>query len=565
MKKVVSLLLVMVMLVSFAACNTTKPVETTGNNNAVDTNPTDTKPVETTPPEPVKITLYPLNGNSMSGVVGGWIGEYLADHGIILEILAYSDEKLNAILQGGDLPDIMYMQTPSDPEALVASGLFMDMEQYLDKLPNLTSNEMYQTALNYSKEFVSKGPLMFLPQNVGPAAPAITDRTTIKLDWEAYEKIGAPEFETLDELIPILKKMQEATPQAPDGSKTYAHMAYSSSDGNYLYILQDLFYPLGCGTGQLAYGIETDYVKEEWRYCYDDNSTLKYALQWLNKLNREGLMDPDSVTADRSSQNKRIEAGQGLSAYCGLPGYEQFGFYPVYFNDLVLATTSGYPYGGGSYVAVSAKTKELDTVLKFLNLSADPTFVRTMANGPQGELWDRDANNNLVITEKGKAAYLNGETVTINGENYVFFNTPWLIHPNTPDPIDGECVNVASSKTYVLLSSQTDGQAAWAEHYGYSDFITMMEDKGQKILRFDDNVTKFAEPISEELKMLVAACKEFVVPECWKLVYAKSDAEFEQLWDNLVKGVEEMGMKDLYTWRMQNLKDAKAIRDSLAG
>ena len=69
MKKLLALLLALVMVLSMAACapadtGSSNP-DTTGSNG------------ETTPPDPVTITLYPLNANLTSGTVGGWLGEFL--------------------------------------------------------------------------------------------------------------------------------------------------------------------------------------------------------------------------------------------------------------------------------------------------------------------------------------------------------------------------------------------------------------------------------------------------------------------------------------------------------
>ena len=63
MKKLLTLLLAVVMLMSMAAC---APEQSAG-----------------TPDDPVTITLYPLNANLQSGTVDGWLGEYLLSKGII--------------------------------------------------------------------------------------------------------------------------------------------------------------------------------------------------------------------------------------------------------------------------------------------------------------------------------------------------------------------------------------------------------------------------------------------------------------------------------------------------
>jgi hypothetical protein len=48
--------------------------------------------------------------------------------------------------------------------------------------------------------------------------------------------------------------------------------------------------------------------------------------------------------------------------------------------------------------------------------------------------------------------------------------------------------------------------------------------------------------------LTIASLKDVVVPACWKMVYAKDEAEFEAIWDAMVKDAETMGAKDIYDW-----------------
>lgn len=569
MKKLVSLLLALVMLFTLAACNTNVPAGTTeGNDQPEESKPLETDPIETEPPEPVKITLFPLNANLMSGVVGGWAGEFLASHGIILEVMAYSEDKLNAIIAGGDLPDIIYLPANADHKSLAESGLFMDMEQHLDKLPALTSNETYVAAMDYVKEFVTDGTLTMLPQNVGPSAVSVTTNSSVKLNWEVYQQIGCPEFDNLDELVDVLKQMKEAYPTDSAGDETYAMRMFNNFDSEYFYSILNTFPIMGISQDEIKYGIERNSVTGSFNWMFEDNSAYYQSMKFFNTLYKEDLLDPDSINIDRTTQHKKQEAGGSLATWQGVPGYEANGYYPAYFKDYVIAVSGkygGYPFGGGTYAAVSAETENLETVLKFLNISGDPECVRVLQSLPQGELWDHDSDNNLILTEKGQKALLKGEEVYIGEEKYVFFNTPWLIHPNTLHPVDGECVNVASSKTYKLMSTDTDTQKAWAEHYGYSDIMTMMEDKKQTVANYGALASKFAETPSDDQNLIIAAAKDIICNGSWKMVYAKTDAEFEQIWDDMVKDIEGLGFKDIYNWRVETLQEGMAIRDSLLG
>ena len=62
--------------------------------------------------EVTTITLYPRDANLTSGVVTGYVGDYFASKGLSIDVWAYSDEKTNAILASGDLPDLSRTWTP---------------------------------------------------------------------------------------------------------------------------------------------------------------------------------------------------------------------------------------------------------------------------------------------------------------------------------------------------------------------------------------------------------------------------------------------------------------------
>ena len=570
MKRVISLFLVLAMIGTLAACGNTKNQESTKQSSQTQESKIESSEVKTSESseeevaDPVKITLFPLNANTTSGEIGGWLGEYLLEHGLIVEILAHGDDKLNALIASGDLPDIVYLPSSVDKKALTESGLLLDLEGYLDKLPHATENEQYVTAMNYTREFVTGGPLTMLPQNVGPSAYGTTTGASIKLNWEVYEKIGAPEFSTLEELIPILKQMQEAYPTSPAGDKTYGIHLFTGMDKSYFYSMISVFSVMGYSTTELKYGIETNHVDGSWDWMLEDDSAYKYGLWYLNQLYREGLMDPDSISTERGVQNKRIEAGAALAGWQGVPGYEQHGYYPVYFDEYVLAVgKQGYPYGADTYAAVSAKTENLDAVLKFLDMSVDPEHCRVFYNGPQGGLWDHNDAGEVVLTAAGEGAWFKGETVNIGEHQYVYFNSPWLLHPQAI-AADGEPVNIPSGKLYKDRQNESEGQNKWVDHYGYPNIRVMLQDKGNEIATFDENASKFAATPNDDQNLIISAAKDIIVEASWKMVYAETDADFEKIWDNLVKECDGLGFKKIYDWRVAELQKGLETRDSLA-
>lgn len=570
MKRVISLFLVLAMIGTLAACGSDKQQESTQQSSSVEVSNAESSEAKTSESseqevaEPVKLTVFPLSANTMSGEIGGWLGEFLLEHGLIVEIMAHSADKLNAILASQDLPDIVYLPSSADFKAISESGMVMDLEPYLNQLPHVTDSEMVSTALNYIKEYVTDGKLAMLPLNCGPTAYSTTTSSSIRLNWEVYEKIGCPEFSTLEELIPILKDMQKAYPESDTGEKMYAMHLYTGADTSYFYGIINIFHISGYGADELKYGIEANGIDGSWDWILADDSMYKYALWYMNQLYREGLLDPNSISTEHGVQHTRIQEGGALAAWNAVTGSESNGYYPVYFEDYTaVANMLGYPYGAGNYIAVSSKTENLDAVLKFLDMAADPEKVRVFNNGPQGELWDYNDAGEVVLTEKGEATWVNGETVYIGEEQYAYFNNAWILHPNTIAP-DGQAVNLPSSQLYKDIMNNSDGQKKWAEHYGYKNLITMIDEKGQRIGKYGENATKFAGTTNDDQNLIIAAAKDIIVDASWKMVYAESDTDFEKIWDDAVKECEELGFKEIFEWRVAELNKGIEIRDSLA-
>ena len=115
------------------------------------------------PKELASITLYPASAALFSGEVTGYRGEAFAEHGIKLEVWAYSDEKTNAMMTSGDFPDMMYVGAGGVDtlETLIETDKIISYDDYQDKLPNIFGdnipNEYITKNLDISREKFSAG------------------------------------------------------------------------------------------------------------------------------------------------------------------------------------------------------------------------------------------------------------------------------------------------------------------------------------------------------------------------------------------------------------------------
>ena len=550
MKKLLSLLLALIVVFSLVAC---APTDNKQGNQQTGT-----------PEDPVTITLYPLNANLTSGTVGGWLGEYLLSKGIILEIWPYSDEKFTAMVTAGNLPDMLYVSNKVPLDELSESNLLLDLDPYMDLLPHIAENAQIQSALEYTREYVSAGVTNMVPLLVGGATKTIdTERAAVKLYWEAYEQIGCPEIKTWDDLIDVLKQMKEVYPKSAVGDQTYGARLFAN-DSSYFYSIYNWYVVNGVDVGELPYFIEVDTVNESFDYILEDDSQYKAGLAFFNKLYREGLLDPESMNKDRTTQQTAVTAGGSLAGWPGAPGWEQYGYYPVYIEESVsFRNESGNILGNGSYISISAQSEHIETCLKLLDMMANPDEIMVLREGPKGELWDVDDNGKAYITDKGYRYYAHGDKVKINGEEYSLYNTPYILNTGAMTSY-GVPYALAGSDEMLEYNAATDLMNSWKETYpGYSGFRELLTEKEQFINDpFHSSASKFAEAISDENKLIQKAAKDIIVQASWKMIYAETDAEFERLWDAAIAECEAAGIKAIYEWRVAELEEGIEIKNS---
>ena len=233
-RKGIALGLTLTMLGSLAGCGNSPKSDSQAAAASAQETTKGTEAAETTSgkQDVTTITLYPANANLQSGLVGGYKGDLFAEYGVALDVWAYSDEKTNAILASGVLPDVMFV-TRDNLQVMIESGMVLNLEEHLDKIPNLTGKPTVNTALDYLRKYYSAGTgqLYGVPTGVGEKVLeyGIT-KNMITINWDYYKGIGTPEFKDQWELIDVMKKMVEAYPTGDDGITNFGTYLNSGSD-----------------------------------------------------------------------------------------------------------------------------------------------------------------------------------------------------------------------------------------------------------------------------------------------------------------------------------------------
>lgn len=539
--------------------------------------------VKETEPAPVEIdksklpvlSLYPANANLLSGFVEGYKSDMFAENGFQLEVWAYSEEKTNAILTSGDLPDIMYVPVGETLNTMIEAEMLLDLTEYLDKIPHLYDNEYMGEALADIKETRSAGTgkVYGLPTAVGDKTVKYSwsspvDRNTVKIRWDIYEEIGAPEIKDYWDLIDVMEEMHKAHPTEADGTKVYGTFLDNGQDSTSFGAMQLWFRWQGYYHDQLPYMLENNQVTGEYTSILTTDSKYYEGLKWYNEVYRRGLMDPDSINTDRATQAKKVDLGLALVPSGTLPGYAPI-CYEYYIPGTKIAFDDCNELGNSKFViAVNAETEYLEECLALLDMwcNADDVFELTM--GPEGDLWYKEGE--IAYLTKEFDAYLaagNGSYngfIMSDGSEMSTWNTEFVTSNAALTTLKDANGNYRPASLtiwdeYQQYALANDTFKAWQETTGYSGYREWLdaEDAIVTVLpasAFSKYITK---TVPDDLQLIVAALRDVVVNGSWKMVYAETEEEFDKLWDQMLKDCEEAGAKKVIDWRLSTIEDAK--------
>ena len=583
-KRLCSMVLASAMVMSMAACGSSEeqPAQNSAESASTssETAGESSAAAEAEVKEPVRISLYPADANISSGIISGYKGDIFAEHGIELEVWAYSDEKTNAMLASGDLPDIMYV-SKDNLDVMIEEGMLLNLEEYLADMPN-ASHERMAEALNYMREYRSAGTgeLYGLPLTVGDnttkdAWSDSTERNALKLRWDIYEEIGAPEINDFYDLIDVMEQMMEAHPTDENGNPFYGTVLNNGSDTTHWACMTMWYRWQGYQESQLQYMLEMNMVDGTLSSILDENSLYYQGLKWYNEVYRRGLMDPDSINNDRATQKAKVDSGYAMVPSGYLPGWAT-----SYYEYLIPDTNVYYNYQSAygdskKIIAINANTENVEACLELLDMWCNPDTVFEILNGPEGDFWYADENGNAFLTEDNYAYIkengVGGErTYPSTGEDATLWNTAFCVNTGVPTTYgDGNGgfrpQRTSSWKEVQEITTNNDTFAAWQKTTGYNNWQEWLAAENAYASTSPlKQVESFLSQPDDSMQLIVDAMKTVVVDASWQMVYCESEEEFEKIWAKMVDDCIGLGAEELIAWRLADFENATAIRDSLA-
>lgn len=474
------------------------------------------------------------------------------DLNMTIEFTYYSPDSFSAMLAGGDLPDIVIME--SNLSIVMNNKLALDLSPYLDRLPSLTG-ETYKNTLKLSRELIgggNNGLYVLCPvvgQHCWNGGTYMTERG-YSVNWEYYKEIGCPTISNDDEYIQVLKQMQANHPTGDDGQPSYLYGVIKNLDimGGFR----------ACFRKDIALNPWTTYLYRSSIYdnslvnCYTDVEHSSYwaDMEFYNKIYREGLWDMDAFTMTYDEYLAKCQNKQYMGVYQSNRNQDIYWIAPstgstVYTNILL-------PLGNcpTDYSFVSANTQNLDLVLEFINRIYDPDFNRTAYSGIEGVDWNYDANGVPSLTEKSIADIASGNSYwTADGNGYGYRNyflsayNPAVTHP------DGYPMNLAMTDE-ALIATQSDHMKDFNKVYGVDFWYEAFTNLGMTDFRNDagEAICAALNDIPMDIQRIIETCNDIMYTAMPTLIMAESDEEFAAAREEVLAELEAAKEPQAWEW-----------------
>jgi len=589
LKRLISLLLVALMVTAIAGCAKANQPANTAPTTAPTQAPSssgDTSKGNTSKGKFDKlITIDNFNvAANYQGVQSGWFAKVLKDAlNIELNIIA-PQVAGNAIYQtrvsAGNLGDLVLLER-ADFADCVANGLIRDISDKIYDCKNLMVFKEQIETYNKTIPGNEDGKKIYgIPVEMTNTSPVTLSEEVIysspMLRWDLYKELGMPEIKDLDGLLDVLAEMKERYPTNEDGDPAYPFSLWPDWDGgdNMMGIANVVQLTTWYGEKiKQSIILKPD---NTFTPLTDKNAAYYKILKFLNKAQRRGLVDPDSGTQTWENIVSKMTSGRiYLMWYSWQVGFwnslerlqngTAFIFVPV-MDQLYYADADPY-YGTGRIIGVGSQVddEKYERIMAFLDWYASPEACEFQHNGIKGFTYEVGADGRYYV--KNDNALMDNLPVPEEwgggGYNDGFnkFNQ-WIVHSISTNPNTGEPYSTRYWSTY-KEATQTEMDREWKERFNAEFPVDWMK-KNNKLL-ISPNVCITLPSDTPDISVIRNQCEEILEDYSWRMIFAKSDSEFDAMWDQMVKEMNGLGFQklvefdtEIYTMELEAKKAAAA-------
>ncbi|MGI6109659.1 MAG: ABC transporter substrate-binding protein [Eubacteriaceae bacterium] len=562
-KKTLCAVLITAMLLPFlAGCGSKKSSSATVNSPAG--GPYDTE---------ITIDVFDSQAN-FQGLDTGWFAKIVKDKfNMNLNIIAPNvagggDSLYQTRSANGNLGDLIITNLDKNRlNDMVSAGLVADMSDYIGSCDNL---QKYKKAIEEASTVSGQDGMWAVPSEISNQSATepceATDPTNApSLRWDLYEQVGSPTMNTLEDSLGVLQQMQNAAGTTDSGKQVYAFSLMKDWDDNFMQNAGALTSLYGYEAIGFAMGKADGSAPVE--SIIDDNSQYVRALKYLFNANQMGLVDPESTTQNFDQLQTKYKDGQVLYSFWPWLGAGQYnttehtsqgkGFATATIQDMKCLSFGSYPMGKMEVgIMIGSEAQDPQRMADFIDwlYSPEGIFDSCAASGstagPEGLTWEMK-DGQPVLTDFGKQAFVDvSDTVQVpsdwgsgtwkDGISKLNYKAVGLVDT---DP-DGVCYNYQRWDDYTKLT-QTKLSEDWSsKNDNATSAISYLENKNMLTVTPGTN---YAVPdYSTDISAIKEQCKQVILEDSWKMVFAADEAEFNSDLKDMQDTVNGLGYDQVY-------------------
>lgn len=508
--------------------------------------------------EELTLEVYDVASN-YQGLQSGWYGKILKDKfNLVLNIIAPQvagdgEALYQTRTAAGNLGDIVLLDN-ADMLECVDVGLVADISAEIVNYPNLMK---YQEQIEKFNASIGDG-IWAIPTEMNSNGPTAYMAETVsslpRIPWDFYSELGKPELNNLDDLLNVLKDMQDAHPANEAGDKAYGMTLWKDWDGTSIENVNQLTKWYGQEVnGSVLIGADNSITP-----LTDKEGAYYKMLKFFFKANQLGIVDPDSATQDWNAtcdkmRQKRTylvwnnwmqgftnspETGEKGANYMGMP-----------LKDMTVFQTSDYYYGSGRVFGIGSQVSDENRarILEFFDWLASPEGLTIQHIGTEGIIYTVNDDGTYTLTEDGYNRFTSeiqipedqGGGNWTDGENKI---NQWIVASIEMNPVTGETYGSDLWASY-LERNNTKTTKEWREKYGAQNEVEYLKNNGMMEPVPSINMSLAID--TTDIGLIRSQCKTIVCDTSWKAIFAADEAAFDALWDDMVSQLEGFGWNDL--------------------
>ncbi|MFF2480512.1 ABC transporter substrate-binding protein [Paenibacillus sp. NPDC058071] len=449
-------------------------------------------------------------------------------------------QKLNTMIAGKNLPDVIWLDRGADVERLRAADMLVPFDDYLDKYPNFKKwvGEEAINMLRSSDGKIYQFPNWYTSQPIGNSGYLVNKKI--------YESLGSPEIKTTDDFYNFLKQVKEKYPKVTPFNPDLA------VDGQGL----DVLYGGFADGSTPAYIANRAVPQGDKLTSIFTDPVFREASQYASKLFREKLISQDAFTQTKDQVKEAayngtaaVFAGASPTEYGAVgdselkkkdpnDGYIMIWPFGKPGVDTSKILTGTYTQLGWNVSVITKAAKDPEKIFAFLDYLTGPEGTRTLFWGPEGIYWQgQDEDGSPKFTEaydtdvEGRTKMMDA---TVNFQwngNSVFIDTSKMKHELTL-PVEKQS-----------WEARWQNSITWKTQHNATEFINMA-------------------PAPDTEEGIISTSVEEIFDEARaKAIYAKSDEEVLAVLDKAEKDAMAVGYQKLLDYKtakwQENLKSIK--------